>query len=314
MGLKKELRRQWSGLGKRREDDWDYWEVWESWDNLDREKNIINMMPSFTDSSMRFGMTSKPKKSLGQNFLINQGIVQKIIAAAELKNSDNVLEVGPGKGVLTFELAERVKRLVAVEKDDLLCDGIVEMVGKLGKVGIFNEDILKFDLNELKKEFQGEPYKVVANLPYNITSKFLRIFLEADYHPTEMILMVQKEVAERICAKPGQMSVLAVSVQFFCEPKILFKVSPGSFFPAPKVESAVIKLANISGDRFKVNQEKFFEIVKAGFSARRKQLKNNLKQIFGDNTELAIKSAGLKPEQRPQELEVGDWVKLVRLL
>jgi 16S rRNA (adenine1518-N6/adenine1519-N6)-dimethyltransferase len=182
---------------------------------------------------------------------------------------------------------------------------------KRGGIKIINEDILKFDLSELKKEFHGEPYKIVANLPYNITSRFLRIFLEADYRPMEMILMVQNEVAKRICALPGEMSVLSVSVQIFCEPEILFRVSPGSFFPAPKVDSAVIKLANIRGDKFKIDQKKLFEIVKAGFSARRKQLRNNLKQIFGNDTEQILRSAGIKPEQRPQELTVEDWVKLI---
>jgi len=326
----------------------------------------------------------KPKKSLGQNFLINQGIVQKILLAAELKNSDNILEVGPGKGVLTFEIAERVKCLVAVEKDNGLyaelesrerktklsfrprshrveksvnCHLVdsstllrndrgtlpdssipqkteqVPLRNDMGRLSMplptplklcrtsrvtqpgdnikfINDDILKFDLAELKEVFNGEPYKIVANLPYNITSRFLRNFLEAEYQPKEMLLMVQREVAERVCAKAGEMSTLSVSVQFFCEPKILFKVSPGSFSPAPKVDSAVIKFSNIRNNKFEVDQEKFFSIVKAGFSARRKQLRNNLKKLFGKDVDQVIISAGLVPEQRPQELSVDDWVSI----
>lgn len=266
-----------------------------------------------------------PNKRLGQNFLINKGIVGKIIAAADLKSTDNVLEVGPGKGILTFQIAERVKRLVAVEKDvrlfEILSSKCQEQSACLAlKIGesrrakqvlsskfkVLNADILEISEKELRAEFKNEHYKIVANLPYQITSFFLRKFLDGDYQPTEMILMLQKEVAQRIVAKPGEMSLLSASVQFFCDPQILFYVSKGSFSPAPKVDSAVIHLENIRKDKFGIEQEKFFDVVKRGFQFKRKLLTNNLK-ITADK----LRSLGLNEKSRAQELSMDEWIVLI---
>lgn len=248
----------------------------------------------------------RPKKHFGQNFLIDKNIIKKITKLADIKKTDLILEVGPGLGFMTRELAEYAKKVIAVEKD-------VKMVGILEKqemknVEVWNQDILKVTEKQLKKSFKGKPYRVIANLPYNITSHFIRQFLETEYPPKEMILMVQREVAERIMSKPPNMNMLAVSVQFFSEPKIEFIVRPGSFFPSPKVESAIIHLKNIKAKKEKVDNKKFFEIVKQGFSQKRKQLKNNLK-----NKEVGgfLEDLDLKTDIRAQELSVQDWVNLV---
>ena len=259
---------------------------------------------------------------MGQNFLIDKNIARRIAGAADLTEQDNVLEVGPGFGILTQELVKRAKRVIAIEKDKILAGQILkvqsfkpELARILKRVQddtdcglrIINADILKVPEAELKKLFNNEPYKIVANLPYNITSHFLRKFLEMEYQPRQMVLMVQKEVAERICAKPGQMSLLSVAVQFFCEPEILFFVSRNSFSPAPEVDGAVIRLNNIRRDKFDVDAEKFFKTIKKGFQARRKQLKNNLGLALS-----AMAQLGLKQTTRPQELGMEEWVGLVK--
>ncbi|NQT49409.1 ribosomal RNA small subunit methyltransferase A [Candidatus Kuenenbacteria bacterium] len=257
-----------------------------------------------------------PKKSLGQNFLVDRNVIGKIIKAADLKKTDNVLEVGPGRGAITYELVERVKKVLAVEKDRALAEQLGENEkckmqnhNQNIKLKIIEADILKIDFEEIKKEFNGEPYKIVANLPYNITSHFLRRFLEADYRPTEMILMVQREVAKRMIERAPNMNMLAVAVQFFCKPKILFRVSNNCFKPKPRVESAVIRLADIDKNKHNVGQDKFFSVVKQGFGSKRKQLKNNLPGI-----ENILDELGFKPTVRAQELGVEDWVKLVQSL
>ncbi|MFH0987946.1 MAG: 16S rRNA (adenine(1518)-N(6)/adenine(1519)-N(6))-dimethyltransferase RsmA [Parcubacteria group bacterium] len=261
----------------------------------------------------------RPNKRLGQNFLTDKNILHKITGAADLKSTDNVLEVGPGKGVLTFEIAPRVKKLVTVEKDRRLIDELNSKLETLNpkqiqnpklriencELKIINADILEVEEKELRQEFHDEPYKIVANLPYQITSHFLRKFLESEYRPTEMIIMVQKEVAERIVEKRGNMSMLSVSVQFFCEPKILFSVSRGCFSPAPRVDSAVIRLANIKQTNLALEPERFFSAVRRGFRFKRKLLKSNL----GVSAEF-LKSVGVSENARAQELSVEDWVKI----
>jgi len=255
---------------------------------------------------------SRPKKYLGQNFLVDKNILQKIIQVADIKKTDNILEVGPGKGVLTVELCGRAHCVLAVEKDKELIHCLEDQ--KLPKLQLLAADIMKVDDSTIRAAFKGKSYRVIANLPYNITSQFLKAFLERDYAPESMLLMLQKEVAERICSKNGENSVLSLSVQFFAEPKIRFLVKKNSFFPRPKVESAIIEIKNIRKDRFKVEAEKFFEVVKLGFSQKRKQLKNNLKD-FGENVvQQSLVEMGYKANARAEELSLGDWVTLVQLL
>ncbi|OGF37649.1 ribosomal RNA small subunit methyltransferase A [Candidatus Falkowbacteria bacterium RIFOXYC2_FULL_48_21] len=254
----------------------------------------------------------KPNRRRGQNFLIDKNILHKIVDAAELKKTDNVLEIGPGPGILTFELAPRAAKVLAIEADKrlfaLLGDRLT--AGGVSTVQLVNADALRIEPAELNPEFSAGNYKIVANLPYGITGRFLKKYLDPLIAPKEMTLMVQREVAERITAKPGEMSLLAVAVQFYAEPKICFPVSRTCFSPSPNVDSAVIRLTNI-GHRFSnVNQTAFWPIVKSGFAAKRKQLKNNLRTFGVEKVAKALAAFWLKENARAEELSVEDWVKL----
>ena len=243
----------------------------------------------------------RPLRKLGQNFLINKTVLKKIIDTASLSLKDIILEIGPGLGVLTQELAKRTKKVIAVEKDRTLSrlfEDILKTEG-IDNVKVINEDALTYDL-------QPASYKLIANLPYYITSPVIRKFLETKNKPELMILMVQKEVAQRICAKPGKMSILAVSVQFYAVPKIISYISKKSFWPQPKVDSAILritpqKVTNLTTD----DHEDFFKLVKTGFSSKRKMLKNNLKI-----DESILKELGLNPKVRAEDLSIQDWLKV----
>jgi len=254
----------------------------------------------------------KPARSKGQNFLIKEEIYDKMVVTADLAKDNIVLEVGPGLGFLTAKLAKIAKKVITVELDDKLAE-ILETglkAQKVENVEVVNENILDFrsqilDLNS--------KYKIVANLPYNITSVFLRKFLSAEHKPTMMVLMLQKEVAQRICARVGEMSLLAASVQFYAKPEIIEYVPRENFWPRPEVDSAIVKL-EIRSKKYEVEEKKFFQLVKIGFSARRKMLKNNLAAGFRiNNTEAEnrIKNAGFSQNCRAQELAVEDWLKLL---
>ncbi|MDD4271430.1 MAG: 16S rRNA (adenine(1518)-N(6)/adenine(1519)-N(6))-dimethyltransferase RsmA [Patescibacteria group bacterium] len=252
----------------------------------------------------------KPARSKGQNFLIEEKIYGKIVAAAGLKPNDTVLEVGPGLGFLTAKLAKEAGRVVAVELDDKLAEvlKIGLMAKEIKNVEVINSDILKSSLALFAK---GD-FKIVANLPYNITSIFLRKFLEGENKPELSVLMLQKEVAERICAKPGGMSLLAVSVQFYAKPEIAQAVPKENFWPEPQVDSAIVKI-KVKKEMPKADNQNFFQLVKFGFSAKRKMLKNNLAAGFKiDQNEAAakIRQAGFNEKIRAQELSVDDWLKL----
>ena len=253
----------------------------------------------------------KPSRSKGQNFLVDENVYDKVVSAADLHKDDVVLEVGPGFGFLTAKLAQQVKKVIAVELDDKLVKALgtgLKMQG-VGNVEVRNEDILEVRSEKL----EVRNYKVVANLPYNITSHFLRKFLENDnLRPVEMVLMLQKEVAQRICAQPGEMSLLAVSVQFYAEPKIVDYVPKSAFWPEPAVDSAILKL-EVRSKKYGVEERDFFRLAKIGFSARRKMLKNNLAagyKIVPSEAEKMIIMAGLREKARAQDLSVKDWLKL----
>jgi len=252
-----------------------------------------------------------PRRSKGQNFLINEIIYNDIIRAADLKKDDTVLEVGPGLGFLTMKLANQVKQVKAVELDDQLANYLktgIESQG-INNVEIVNQDILKFNLI---KNLPGD-YKVVANLPYNITSIFLRQILSSPNRPTSLVLMLQKEVAERIVARPPDMSVLAVSVQYYAVPKIIRRVAAGNFWPEPEVDSAVIKL-EIKPQRYNLeDDQRFFRLIKIGFSAKRKMLKNNLAaglKISPRDLEVSLVKSGFNPKIRAEDLSLSNWQKL----
>ncbi len=260
----------------------------------------------------------KPSRSKGQNFLVNENIYDDIVRAAEIKAGDTVLEIGPGLGFLTLKMAKLAKRVIAVELDDKLANYLQTGIDANGikNVEIINEDILRFNLNEyLAPE---ENYKIVANLPYNITSIFLRLFLSASRPPQSFVLMLQKEVAERIVATPPEMSLLALSVQYYGEPKIIREVKAGNFWPEPKVDSAVIKIdvkarPETAAAEQSAKDKLFFRLAKVGFSAKRKMLKNNLagglkidQKIIN---EILIKNK-LNPQSRAEDLSLDDWRKL----
>jgi len=277
----------------------------------------------------------EPKKSLGQNFLRDEKILKEIIGAADLTADDLVIEVGPGEGALTKELVKYAGRVIAVEKDENLANFLKLKITNPksqvnSKLKIFKEDILKINLPLLIEQNNFFNYKVIANIPYYITSPIIRLFLETTYPPTEMILMVQKEVAERICARPGEMSILAVSVQYYATPELLFYVPKEAFWPVPEVDSAVIKISNLTlptclPDRqagrqesqiSKIETNHFFKLVKSGFSAKRKTLANNLStslKLDKKNVEKILKKIGLNPNVRAQELGLREWKKLARV-
>lgn len=259
----------------------------------------------------------KPARSKGQNFLINEKIYDDIVRAAGLLPSDTVLEVGPGLGFLTARLAKAAKKVIAVELDDKLAAYLQMAVDAqdLENVKIVGEDILRF--NPTIYLDKDESYKVVANLPYNITSIFLRTFLSGVRPPSSLVLMLQKEVAQRIVAAPPDMSMLAVSVQYYAEPQIIREVKAGNFWPEPEVDSAIIRLTMREMDKTSRDDKIFFRIVRSGFSAKRKMLKNNLShglKIGATDVAAAIAAQGLDPKVRAEELSLENWRKLVAAL
>lgn len=257
----------------------------------------------------------KPARSKGQNFLIHEGIYDDIIKASNIGPNDEVLEVGPGLGFLTVRLVDKAKKVVAVELDDKLAAYLYTGFGVTNqeKVKIINQDILRFNPEQ---EFSGK-YKIVANLPYNITSIFLRTFLSSKHKPESIVLMLQKEVTERIIAQPPDMSLLAVSVQHYSEPEIIRQVKSEYFWPAPEVDSAVIRFT-VKPPIFSAEQDKmFFRLVKAGFSAKRKMLKNNLAgglRIDQEKISVAFKLVGINDKERAENLSLANWYQLFAAL
>ena len=254
----------------------------------------------------------KPNKRLGQNFLVNTKALEQIIKAADLKPEDTVLEIGPGLGVLTRELAKRVKKVVAVEKDQKMVAVLKETLKDFKNVEVIQDDILKIS----NFYFLTSNFKVVANLPYYIVAPVIRKFLEMfEVRPQSMVLMVQKEVGQRICAKPPGMSLLAVSVQTYADARIISYVSKNSFWPQPKVDAAIIKIIPSVKPRLTEKSDLFFRIVKAGFSQPRKQLANNFsKQLKVDRekTQAWLLKNGIQPVQRAETLTVENWLNLTK--
>jgi 16S rRNA (adenine1518-N6/adenine1519-N6)-dimethyltransferase len=249
------------------------------------------------------------KKDLGQHFLIDEKALDRIVDAADINKSDVIVEVGPGMGILTRELCKEASQVIAVELDKTMLSVVKTACIKHANLRVENQDILKFETNKLKS------YKVVSNLPYYITSPTIRMFLEADNKPEEMVLLVQREVAERIAAKPGRMSILAVSVQYYGDPSIISIVPRTSFFPAPKVDSAILKIKVYKKPIFDVDKKVFFRIVRSGFSVKRKQLINSLSGGLGITrleTEKWLGKTGIDPQMRAEALSMTEWHNLYR--
>lgn len=291
----------------------------------------------------------KIKKSLGQNFLKSEPALKKIIEAGEIKNTDTILEIGPGKGALTKKLLENALRVVAIEKDNELFIFLQEKFSgeiKNGKLVLLNQDILDLEIKEiaqiifsgprisLKPAIRGrfqpttgqtnskitEPFlfKIIANIPYNITGAILKKFLTEKNQPELMVLMVQHEVAKRIVANDKKESILSISVKAYGDPKMIMKVPARYFSPAPKVDSAIISIKNISRKLFTPTvqsstlhsfEERFWEIVKTGFAHKRKKLSGNLKSLnFLEKNDLE----NLK-NKRAEDLSLEDWIKLAEI-
>lgn len=287
-------------------------------------------------------------KNLGQNFLIDKTVLDKIIGASDLDKNDVIIEIGPGLGTLTQELSTKCRKVIAIEKDKKMAEMLdsrmwyVEsrMLDKTKIIQnsklvlerhrgfqipnsiIINDDILKINLSELLKKYApGGKYKLVSNIPYYITSPIIKLFLEAEIKPELIVLLAQKEVAERICAKPGKLSILALSVQIYGEPEIVGYVDKSAFYPEPKVDSAILKIKNIkkgAPDRaHKEDRKNLFRIIKIGFSSKRKKLANNLSaglNINKQESEKILSKANINPNARAQELRLEDWKKLEEIV
>ncbi len=242
------------------------------------------------------------KKYFGQNFLIDKDVLEKIVETADLKTDDEIVEIGPGLGVLTKELAEKTKHVTTLELDSHLLPILKDTLATYKNITLLNQDALIFS-----PVFKN--YKVVANIPYNITSPLINLFLQADYKPTGLTLLVQNEVAEKICTLEPDMTVLSLQVALFGQAKLIKKVEASSFFPAPKVESAIIHI-----ELYKPNDPNFIETKKAlqilslakkAFSQRRKMLSNTL----ADHKD-AMAKAGIASNRRPETLSVKEWHRL----
>jgi 16S rRNA (adenine1518-N6/adenine1519-N6)-dimethyltransferase len=268
------------------------------------------------------GHALKAKKGLGQHFLVDRGIALRIVEAASLGEGDTVLEIGAGPGTLTTHLAQVAGQVIAVEVDEEMLAPLRDSVSGFGNVRVVHGDILQQDLAAL---MEGKPYKVVANLPYYITSAVLRHLLEPDCRPSMLVVTVQRQVAERIVgrdarhrghARPGllRMSLLAVSVQFYGRPRIVARIPAGAFRPVPAVDSAVVRIDVYDPLPWGVvDRDVFFRAARAGFAQSRKQLHNALthnlrlpaKQVWG-----ACEGAGVDARRRAETLSIQEWVAL----
>lgn len=253
----------------------------------------------------------RPNKSFGQNFLVDRAILQKIIEAAELEQDDQVLEVGAGTGVLTRELAREVRRVVAVELEQDMLTLLEKTAGGHPNVEIIARNLLYLDPQEV---FGQDRYKLVANLPYYITAPTFRHFLESANPPRLLVVMVQYEVAQRITAKPGDMSLLAVSIQFYGQPRIIARVPARAFYPAPKVDSAIVRVdLHAQTPLGPEERDGFFRLVQAGFSERRKQIHNSLTHgLHHKNEEIRawLDAAGIEANRRAETLSIEEWLRL----
>lgn len=250
------------------------------------------------------------EKKFGQNFLFNTNIIEKIIEAADIKKTDHIVEVGPGLGILSIELAKRAAQVTVIEKDSKLIPHLTETFKAFSNIEIINEDVLK-------PQPPTKPYKVVANIPYYITSPILTHFLNRPkaQQPDTMTLMTQLEVAQKICASKGDHSILSLSTQLFALPKIVHQVSPDNFFPAPKVHSAIIKLEIRNTPQIEP-PDLFIKLIKKAFSQKRKTLGNSLNSLHGFNKtsiENILAKADLDAKIRPQNLDFDDWNRLTAL-
>ena len=261
-------------------------------------------------------------KRFGQNFLVDRSVLRDIVSAADITPTDVVIEVGLGLGILTSELARYAGRVIAVEVDRGLAANLESEYRDRPNVTIVNGDILgmtpEMILSRTEQDAVSAGYKVIANLPYYITSPVLRHFLEARMKPRMMVIMVQREVAGSITASPGNMSLLGISVQYFAKPKVVRKVPPGAFYPRPKISSTLLRLDVYEEPPVPVDDtQRFFRTVRAGFSARRKQVHNSLAHGLDlPVTTVAdeLESAGIDPKRRAETFSISEWAIISKRL
>lgn len=254
----------------------------------------------------------QPKRGLGQNFLTDESVLQKIVQTADLSKSDCVVEVGPGLGVLTKKLAQEAKKVISVELDKSLIKILQSELSNCENVELVNMDALKYIPPQ-------EKYKLIANIPYYITSPLISHFLANKRKPVKTVLLIQKEVAEKICAKAKNLNVLAIHVQIFGTPRIISKVSPESFYPAPKVDSAILSVDIYKKPLVPYEKiESFFKIVHAGFSQGRKTilnaLANKITEIEKSDFKKTLESCKISPKARAQHLSIEDWICITNRL
>ncbi|MCC7119837.1 MAG: ribosomal RNA small subunit methyltransferase A [Anaerolineales bacterium] len=260
----------------------------------------------------RYGL--RANKALGQNFLQDDAALEKIANAAEIHNADSVLEIGPGLGSLTRYLAVGAKQVTAVELDPSLLAPLQAVLQPYPNVRVVHGDILELKISEL---IQQENYLVAANIPYNITSAIIRHLLESEPKPRRIVLTIQKEVAERICAKVGDLSLLALSVQVYGKPSLIAKIPAGAFYPAPNVDSAILCIDIYPTPQIeKELLPQFFKLIKAGFAQKRKTLRNSLSaglHVSTQEVETLLASAEIDFMRRAETLSIEEWRKLVIL-
>lgn len=253
-----------------------------------------------------------PNKMLGQNFLMNDDVLEQTVAAADIGPADTVIEVGPGVATLTRLLCKKAGRVIAVEKDEHFLPLLKKVKKSHANLEIIMDDILRVTVSDL---VSGSEYKVVANIPYYLTGKLIPLFLESEHKPKSLTLLIQKEVGESMVATPGRMSLVSVATQLYAEPKIITHVPAEDFFPAPKVDSVVLHLDVYKKSPYAISDYKlFFKVLKACFLGKRKQLHNTLTNNLNLEKEKVIEILSrvkLSPEVRPQELSIEQWVSLV---
>jgi len=255
-----------------------------------------------------------PKKSLGQNFLHDPNALEKIVNSAELRPTETVVEIGPGTGTLTQVLAEQALRVFTIEIDERMRPILSRQLAGYPNVTLIYDDVLKVNIPEV---IGYQPFVVVANVPYYITSAIIRQILEHKHRPRRAVLTVQQELAERMTAKTGDLSLLAVSVQFYGKPQIVMKLNPAVFWPRPEVESAVVRIDTYDTPPVDVPDDKtFFRVVRAGFSQKRKQLRNSIGSGLAIKAEIAgelLEQAGIDPRRRAETLSLEEWAALTRI-
>lgn len=264
-------------------------------------------------------MIHKAKKNLGQNFLKSQEALRAMCTSGEVNDKDTILEIGPGKGALTEKLLEKAGKVIAIEKDRDLIEILSEKFKteiQNKKLILLNEDILLFDTQKYNLE-KGK-YKIIANIPYNITGAIFKMFLSSDTQPERMILLVQKEVQERVVASDNKESILSLSVKVYGTPKYIMKVHKRFFSPSPKVDSAIVAITNISKNKFKTKKEEadFFNTIKAGFAHKRKVLRKNLEILQKKPTQIdnIFEKLKINPKSRAEDINLENWLAISHYL